>query len=78
MLDNVDGAPILQFLKTPFFTRLVENSLHIPVEKPLTNTENPPLPHVLVENEGSGVSSKLLRPFGRKNITVKKKVLSIV
>jgi hypothetical protein len=56
--------------------RLMENALNIPGEKPLTNTENPQLPHVLGEDEGFGISSKLLRPFGEKNLTVKKKVFN--
>jgi hypothetical protein len=56
--------------------RLMKNALNIPGEKPLTNSENPPLPHVLVGDECLGISSKLLRPFGGKNLTVNKKVFN--
>jgi len=46
----------------------MNNELNIPEDQPLTFTETPILPNVLIGDEGFGVSTKLLRPFGGKNL----------
>jgi hypothetical protein len=45
----------------------MKSAKNFPGETPFTGTKNPLLPHVLVGDEGFGISSKLLRPFERKN-----------
>jgi hypothetical protein len=54
----------------------MENALNIPEEKSLTRTKNQPLPHAILVDEGFGILSKQLRPFGTKNLTAKKKVFN--
>lgn len=64
------------FRDSIFYQKLMKNELNIPEDQPLTCTESPLLPNVLVGDEGFGISTKLLRPFGGNNLTVKKKVFN--
>jgi len=65
------------FRDSVFYKKLMNNELNIPEDQPLTFTETPIFPNVLIGDEGFGVSTKLLRPFGGKNLSVKKKYLII-
>ncbi|CAI6370824.1 unnamed protein product [Macrosiphum euphorbiae] len=64
------------FRDSVFYKKLMNNVLNIPEDQPLTFTEAPILPNVLIGDEGFGVSTKLLRPFGGKNLSVKKKIFN--
>ncbi|XP_022183432.1 protein ALP1-like [Myzus persicae] len=64
------------FRDSVFYKKLMNNELNIPEDQPLTFTETPILPNVLIGDEGFGVSTKLLRPFGGKNLSVKKRIFN--
>lgn len=61
------------FKSSLLYTKLLENKLNIPGPSTLegSNTE---APHVLIGDEGFGITPFLLRPYGGKFLTLKKRI----
>lgn len=55
--------------------RLLEGHFHLPSDKPLPGTAGH-IPHVLVADEAFALSSHLLRPYARHNLTPPKNVFN--
>ena len=47
--------------------------LELPSDRPLSVTEGRNVPHFFVGDEGFALNRNILRPFGRSNLSVKKK-----
>jgi len=53
-----------------------EGTLEIPGPKSLPGTNGPALPHVIVADEGFGLSDHIMRPYAKKNLNYKRKFLT--
>lgn len=70
---NSDSAV---FKDSIFWKKLEANQVSIPSWKPLPDTSEPLLPHVLVADEGFGLSEHVVRPYSRKNLNYNKKIFN--
>lgn len=62
---------------TFLFSQLLRmDRLNLPENKPLTGTNDPPLPSVFVGNEAFALSDHLLCPYSGHNITVQEQVFN--
>lgn len=61
------------FSQTSFGQKLYEGSLNLPRREP-TNANTPPLPYVFIADEAFGLTTNLMRPYGRKNLTVRSRI----
>jgi len=48
--------------------------LELPIERPLSGTEGPNVPHFFVGDEGFALNRNILRPYGGSNLSVEKRV----
>jgi hypothetical protein len=63
--------------KRVFFGKKIEkNELGIPQARPLPDTNERFLPHIIVADEAFGISQHVLRPYARKNLNYKKKIFN--
>jgi len=53
-----------------------EGTLEIPEPKSLLGTNGPALPNVIVADEGFGLSDHIMRPYAKKNLNYKRKILT--
>lgn len=61
------------FKRSVFYKKLTSQILHLPKNKPLANYENrSPMPYVFVADEAFAMSTHVMRPFARRNLTLKK------
>jgi hypothetical protein len=61
------------FNQSLFCTKLLINELHIPEDKPISNTGNRPIPYVFVADEAFGLTDKIMRPFGENRLDARKR-----
>ena len=62
------------FKRSTLWTSIQTNMLELPSERPLSGTEGPNVPHFFVGDVGFALNRNILRPFGRYNLSVKKRV----
>lgn len=61
------------FEKTPFYKKLENNELNIPRSQPLPGTAGPNIPYSFIGDEAFSLSQDVMRPFGGKVLSDKKK-----
>jgi hypothetical protein len=61
------------FKQSTLWTSIQTNMLELPIERPLSGTEGPNVPHFFLGDEGFALNRNILRPFGGSNLSVKKK-----
>ena len=65
------------FRNCQFWDRMNEGTLEIPGPKSLPGTNGPALPHVIVADEGFGLSDHIMRPYAKKKtLLIKRKFLT--
>ena len=64
------------FKQTPLYKRMVDNTLHIPAPTHIRRTVDSITPFVFVGDEAFGLSENILRPYGGKNLSEKKKIFN--
>jgi hypothetical protein len=64
------------FKQTPFYKRMLDNTLHIPPPTHITRTVDTITPFVFVGDEAFGLSENVLRPYGGKNLSEQKKIFN--
>ncbi|KAF0752545.1 protein ALP1-like [Aphis craccivora] len=64
----------LVFKNSDFWKRLQNQTLNIPAQNFLPGTETLKCPHMIVGDEAFGLSHHVLRPYGGKNLTKKKRI----
>jgi len=62
------------FKLSTLWTSIQTNMLELPIERPLSGTEGPNVPHFVVGDEGFALNRNILRPFGKSSLSVKKRV----
>lgn len=67
---------IRQFLKILIYGNDFKIKLNIPAQKFLPGTETLKCPHIIVGDEAFGLSHHVLRPYGGKNLTKKKRIFN--
>jgi hypothetical protein len=55
------------------WAKLNSNKLYIPGPVELPGTDKPKFPHVIVADESFGLTHHIMRPYGGKNLTMKKR-----
>lgn len=65
------------FRQSALYKKIVNGTLGIPEGKPLPNSENTtPRPYVIVADEAFSMTNHVMRPYARKNLTVKKRIFN--
>jgi len=64
------------FKRSTLWTSIQTNMLELPGERPLSGTEGPKVQYLFLGDEGFALNRNMLRPFGRYNLSVKKRVYS--
>uniref|UniRef100_A0A6P7F4P0 Protein ALP1-like n=1 Tax=Diabrotica virgifera virgifera TaxID=50390 RepID=A0A6P7F4P0_DIAVI len=64
------------FKESTFYKKLEQNLLNIPAPQLSFHGFSEPMPFVFVGDEGFGLSTKILRPYGGKCLTIKKRVFN--
>lgn len=62
------------FKESTLWKSIENQSLGLPKDRPLPGTESPNVPYFLVGDEAFGLHRNLMRPFGGKQLTVKKRL----
>jgi len=62
------------FKRSTLWTSVQTNKLELPIERPLSGTENPNVSYFFVGDEGFALNKNILRLFVGSNLTVKKRV----
>ena len=52
------------FKRSTVWTSIRTNMLELPIERPLSGTEGPNVPHFFVGDEGFALNRNIRRPFG--------------
>lgn len=64
------------FKESSLWKSIQEKSLELPPAKPLPGTEAPNVPYFLIGDEAFGLNTNLLRPFGGKELSQKKRIFN--
>ncbi|XP_022182081.1 protein ALP1-like [Myzus persicae] len=64
------------FKETTFWKKLTENSLHLPIPRPLSEHSNTNVPFVIIGDEGFALNDNLLRPYGGTHLNKVKRVFN--
>ncbi|KAG8228652.1 hypothetical protein J437_LFUL008303 [Ladona fulva] len=64
------------FKQTPFYKRMMDNTLNIPAEIIIKGTVDTITPYSFVGDEAFGLSENILRPYGGKILPEKKKIFN--
>jgi hypothetical protein len=64
------------FKQTPFYKRMMDNTLHIPAPTHATRTVDTITPFMFVGDEAFVLSENVLRPYGGKNLSEQKKIFN--
>lgn len=75
MLGRMEKVLIRRFIKTELFRKMKDKNLNIPSPKPIS-ASGEPLPFTFVGDEAFALSEHMLRPYGGKNLTTKKRVFN--
>jgi len=62
------------FKRFTIWTSIQTNMLELPIERPLSGTEGPNVPHFFLGDEGFALNRYILRPFVESNLSVKKRL----
>ena len=62
------------FKRSTLWTSIQTSKLELPTERLLSGREGPNVPYSFVGDEGFALYRNILRPFGRSNLSVKKRV----
>ena len=63
--------------RSALWTSIQTIMLELLIERPLSGTEGPNVPHLFVRDEGFALNRNTLRPFGGSNLSVKKECTNI-
>lgn len=63
------------FKNSTLYNKLVNNNLRIPEKKTISNN-GIPMPYVIVGDEAFGLSENLMRPYGGRSLTDKKRIFN--
>lgn len=61
------------FKNSIFYQKLIKKELNIPENSSFPKGEESKLPFVIVGNEAFGLSQNVMRPYGGKHLSIKKK-----
>lgn len=64
------------FQNSSFYKQLMDESLQLPSDSPLTGTQNPNLPYVFVGDDAFGLSTHILRPYKGKVLSKTKRIFN--
>jgi len=64
------------FKKSSLWMSIQEKTLELPPAKPLPGSEGPNIPYFLIGDEAFGLNTNLLRPFGGKELSQKKRIFN--
>ncbi|XP_063230841.1 uncharacterized protein LOC134535573 [Bacillus rossius redtenbacheri] len=64
------------FKQTQLYKRMVDGTLRIPVPAQISRTVNEIVPFLFIGDEAFGLSENMLRPYGGRNLSQKKKIFN--
>lgn len=64
------------FKNSTLFTKLQNGEINLPPPRSFPNTNDVPLPYVIIGDAAFGISNNVMRPYARTNMTHKKKIFN--